>query len=135
MREGQADGEEQPQDTQEEKQTEAERGQAGAAASAAVHGHIHHHSLLSMAARFVKSNVVLLVALVAAGITCIFVPFDEAYADYFDWSTLACLFCTLAVVASFKNIRFFVWLADVIVRRCKNMCNITLALVFVTYFG
>ena len=135
MREGQAGGEEQPQDTREEKPTEAERGQAGAAASTAVHGQIHHHSLLSMAARFVKGNVVLLVALVAAGITCIFVPFDEAYADYFDWSTLACLFCTLAVVAAFKNIRFFVWLADVIVRRFKNMRNITLALVFVTFFG
>ena len=137
MREEHAGGEEetQPQDTQAEKQGETERGQAGAAESAAVHGQIHHHSLLSMAARFIKSNVVLLVALVAAGITCIFVPFDEAYADYFDWSTLACLFCTLAVVAAFKNIRFFVWLADVIVRRFKNMRNITLALVFVTFFG
>ncbi len=109
--------------------------QADAAESAAVYGRIRHHAVLTMAARLVKSNVVLLVALVAAGITCIFVPFDEAYADYFDWSTIACLFCTLAVVAAFKNIRFFVWLADVIVRRFKNMRNITLALVFVTFFG
>lgn len=125
----------QPQDTQAEKQGETERVQADAAPSAAVYGRIRHHAVLTMAARLVKSNVVLLVALVAAGITCIFVPFDEAYADYFDWSTLACLFCTLAVVAAFKNIRFFVWLADVIVRRFKNMRNITLALVFVTFFG
>ena len=137
MREEHAGGEEetQPQDTQAEKQGETERGQADAAESAAVYGRIRHHAVLTMAARLVKSNVVLLVALVAAGITCIFVPFDEAYADYFDWSTLACLFCTLAVVAAFKNIRFFVWLADVIVRRFKNMRNITLALVFVTFFG
>lgn len=137
MREEHAGGEEetQPQDTQAEKQGETERVQADAAESAAVYGRIRHHAVLTMAARLVKSNVVLLVALVAAGITCIFVPFDEAYADYFDWSTLACLFCTLAVVAAFKNIRFFVWLADVIVRRFKNMRNITLALVFVTFFG
>lgn len=85
--------------------------------------------------RTAKNNAVLLTALVAAGITCIFVPIDKEYAGYFDWRTLACLFCTLAVVAAFKNIRFFVWLADIIVRQFKNMRNITLALVFITYFG
>ena len=85
--------------------------------------------------RTAKNNAVLLTALVAAGITCIFVPIDKEYAGYFDWSTLACLFCTLAVVAAFKNIRFFVWLADIIVRQFRNMRNITLALVFITYFG
>ena len=87
------------------------------------------------ALHFFKSSVVLLVALAAAGITCIFVPVDREYLGYFDLQTLACLFCTLAVVAAFKNIRFFEWLADVIVRRFKNMRNIVLALVFVTYFG
>ena len=87
------------------------------------------------ALHFFKSSVVLLVALAAAGITCIFVPVDREYLSYFDLQTLACLFCTLAVVAAFKNIRFFEWLADVIVRRFKNMRNIVLALVFVTYFG
>ncbi len=84
---------------------------------------------------FFKSSVVPVVALAAAGITCFFVPFDREYLGYFDLQTLSCLFCTLAVVAAFKNIRFFVWLADIIVRRFKNMRNIVLALVFVTYFG
>lgn len=83
----------------------------------------------------VKSSVVLIVALVAAGITYFFVPFDGEYLGYFDLDTLACLFCTLAVVAAFKNIKFFEWLADIIVRRFKNMRNVVLALVFVTYFG
>lgn len=84
---------------------------------------------------FFKSSVVLFVALAAAGITCFFVPFDREYLGYFDLQTLSCLFCTLAVVAAFKNIRFFEWLADIIVRRFRNMRNIVLALVFVTYFG
>ena len=84
---------------------------------------------------YFKSSVVPVVALAAAGITCFFVPFDREYLGYFDLQTLSCLFCTLAVVAAFKNIRFFVWLADIIVRRFKNMRNIVLALVFVTYFG
>ena len=87
------------------------------------------------ALHILKSSVVLLVALAAAGITCIFVPPDAEYAGYFDLRTLACLFRTLAVVAALRNIRFFVWLADWIVRRFKNVRNIVLALVFVTYFG
>ena len=90
---------------------------------------------LHMAGHLAKNNVVLLVAVAAAAVTCFFVPFDAEYAGYFDWSTLTCLFSTLAVVAAFKNIRFFVWLADIIVRRFKNMRNIALALVFVTFFG
>ena len=90
---------------------------------------------LAAIAHVAKSSAVLIVALVAAAVTCFFVPFDKEYLGYFDLDTLACLFCTLAVVAAFKNIRFFVWLADVIVRRFKNMRNVVLALVFVTYFG
>lgn len=75
------------------------------------------------------------VALIAAAVTCFFVPFDKQYLDYFDFRTLACLFCTLAVVCAFKNIRFFRWLADVIVRRFKTVRGAVIALVFVTYFG
>lgn len=82
-----------------------------------------------------KSSAVLLVALAAAAVTCFFVPPDAEYLEYFDLQTLTCLFCTLAVVAAFKDIKFFEWLADAIVRRFKNMRNIVLALVFVTYFG
>lgn len=105
---------------------------AGAAAEAPL---TRRRRFALAAVHFFKSSVVLLVALAAAGITCIFVPVDREYLGYFDLQTLACLFCTLAVVAAFKNIRFFEWLADVIVRRFKNMRNIVLALVFVTYFG
>ena len=82
-----------------------------------------------------KNSAVLWIALAAAGITCIFVPIDRGYLDYFDLRTLSCLFCTLAVVGAFKNIKFFVWLADKIVRRFKSVRGVVLALVSVTYFG
>lgn len=62
-------------------------------------------------------------------------PPDGEYLSYFDLRTLSCLFCTLAVVAALKNIGFFVWTADIIVRKFKNVRNVILALVFVTYFG
>ena len=82
-----------------------------------------------------KSRIVLIVALVAAAVTCFFVPPDGGYADYFDLDTLSCLFCTLAVVSALKRRRFFEWLAAGIVTAFGNMRRVTFALVFVTYFG
>ena len=93
------------------------------------------HSVLHTAADFAKSHVVLLVAIAAAAVTCIFVPPDAAYADYFDLDTLSCLFCTLAVVSALKERHFFEWLAGKIVSAFGNMRRVTFALVFVTYFG
>ena len=83
----------------------------------------------------VKSHIVLLVAIVAAVVTCVFVPPDTAYIDYFDPDTLSCLFCTLLVVNALKQRHFFEWLAVKIVTAFGNMRRVTFALVFVTYFG
>lgn len=75
------------------------------------------------------------VAVAAALITMIFVPPDAKYAEYFDWKTLTCLFCVLAVVCAFKNINFFYVLARAIVRRFKTVRGCVLALVYVTFIG
>ncbi len=83
----------------------------------------------------VKKNVVFLIALFAATVTCFFVPPDAGYLKYFDLRTLTCLFCTLAVVCAFKNIYFFEALSRAIVKRFKNVRNAILALVFITYFA
>ncbi len=84
---------------------------------------------------YIRRNIVLTIAILLAIVTTFFVPIDREYIGYFDFGTLSCLFCTLAVVVALRNINFFVWLANVIVRKFKNMRNIVLALVFVTYFG
>ena len=83
----------------------------------------------------IKGHVVLIIAVIAAAITCFFVPPDGEYGGYFDLDTLSCLFCTLAVVSALKRRRFFEWLAVKIVTAFKNMRRVTFALVFVTYFG
>lgn len=84
---------------------------------------------------FVKKNVVMVVAMVAAVITCFLVPPDKAYLDYFDVKTLTCLFCVLAVVCALKNIHFFYILAKKIVRIFKNARLSVLALVYITFIG
>ena len=86
-------------------------------------------------AGFVKKNVVMVVALVAAAITCFFVPPDMAYLDYFVVKSLTCLFCVLAVVCALKNIHFFYILAKKIVRVFKNARMSILALVYITFIG
>ena len=59
------------------------------------------------AAAFLKKNAVMFTALAAAVISCFFVPPDDEYINYFDFKTLSCLFCVLAVVCALKNINFF----------------------------
>lgn len=77
----------------------------------------------------------MLIAMLAALITCFFVPPDKAYLDYFDLKTLTCLFCVLAVVCALKNINFFYMLAKKIVRVFSNARLSILALVYITFIG
>ena len=85
--------------------------------------------------KFIKKNMVLVIAVTLAFVTAFIVPPDKEYIGYFDFSTLGCLFGTLLVVEALSNIRFFEILARKIVTRFKNMRNIVFALVFITYFG
>ena len=84
---------------------------------------------------FAKKNAVMLIALLAAVVTCFIVPIDKAYLEYFDYKTLTCLFCVLAVVCALKNIRFFYMLARKIVQVFKNARMAVLGLVYITFIG
>ena len=94
-----------------------------------------YHFLTQRVKPFVKKNIVMVIALCAAAVTSIIVPPDRAYLDYFDFKTLTCLFCVLAVVCALKNIRFFYILARKIVQLCKNAKMSVLALVYITFIG
>lgn len=84
---------------------------------------------------FIKKNTVMVIALIAAALSCIAVPFDKEYIGYFDFKTLTCLFCVLAVVCALKNIRFFYTLAKKIVQKFKNARMSILVLVYITFIG
>lgn len=84
---------------------------------------------------FIKKNAVLCIAIIAAAITCLFVPPDAQYIAYFDFKTLSCLFATLAVVCALRNIRFFRILASKIVSVFKTARSAILALVYITFIG
>ncbi|MBE6962083.1 MAG: citrate transporter [Ruminococcaceae bacterium] len=96
---------------------------------------IPHIPLLHTVLDFFRKNTVMTVALCAALATTLAVPVDSQYAGYFDFKTLSCLFCVLAVVCALKNVRFFYILAERIVRCCKNARLSVLALVYITFIG
>ena len=91
--------------------------------------------VLRKAIRFLKKNVVMFVALIAAVVTCFFVPPDREYIEYFDTKTLSCLFITLAVVCALRNIKFFTILARKLVLLTGTLRTLFLMLVCITFLG
>lgn len=85
--------------------------------------------------KFIAQHSVLCIAAALAIVTSIIVPPDGEYVGYFDFKTLTCLFCTLAVICALKNIRFFTFLARKIVALTGNIKISVLALVYITFIG
>ncbi|MBR5322888.1 MAG: citrate transporter [Clostridia bacterium] len=84
---------------------------------------------------FIKKNAVMCIAFAAALLTSFIVPVDSEYKSYFDYKTLTCLYCVLAVVCALKNVRFFYMLARKVVQLFKNARMSVLALVYITFIG
>ena len=84
---------------------------------------------------FVSKNIVLVIAATLAFVSCLVVKPDAKYLGYFDFKTLSCLFCTLAVICALKNIRFFTITAKKIVTLTGNTRTLALALVYITFIG
>ena len=84
---------------------------------------------------FLKKNIVMEIALIAALVTSLLIPVDQDYLGYFDLKTLTCLFCTLAVVCALKDLNFFYILARKVVQLFKTARLCVLALVYITFIG
>ena len=82
---------------------------------------------------FLKTNFIFTVSVLAAIISCFFVPIDKGYLGYFDIDTIACITLLLIVIAGFSNIQFFEKIARMLVKKFKNTRSIIMCLIFVTY--
>lgn len=60
------------------------------------------------------------------------VPPDGAYLGYFDWKTIGCLFCVLAVASALRNAGVFDWAARTAIARFGSPRKLTMTLVLVT---
>ncbi len=99
------------------------------------HHHLHWQEAFFAVLHWLRKNIVLTIAMTAALVTSCIVPVDAQYLDYFDWKTLTCLFCVLAVVCALKNVKFFTILARKIVDSTGNLRVAVLALVYITFIG
>lgn len=81
---------------------------------------------------FIRKNIVLTIAFIAAVLTCFIVPPDDAYLAYVDVKTIACLFSILAVVGAMRNLGMFQYAARKIIHGFHDCRAAVCALVAVT---
>lgn len=96
---------------------------------------LQHLRWVESIVEFIRSHVVLTVALTLALLTSAIVTPDAEYFEYIEYKTLTCLFCTLAVICALKNISFFTVVARKIVNLTGNTRAAILALVYITFIG
>ena len=92
---------------------------------------------MSKVGNWLKRNFIFTIVVIIALISCIFVPINKGYINYFDGggNTLTCIWGILIIVAGLENIDFFHKVARFIVKKFKSTRSIVLTLVFITYIS
>ena len=83
---------------------------------------------------FVGREPVLIIAALAALITCFFVPPDSRYLSYLDFRTLSLLYCLMTVVNGLRRAGLFAHLAHALCEKATNLRAIALLLVCLCFF-
>ena len=84
---------------------------------------------------FVRREPVLLIAALAALVSCFFVSPDPVYLAYMDYRTLALLYCLMTVVAGLRQAGLFAHLAHSLCESVKSVRTIGLVLVLLCFFS
>ena len=84
---------------------------------------------------FVRREPVLMIALLAAAVSCLFVPPDALYLGYIDFRTLALLYALMTVVAGLRKAGVFAALAHTLCGRAKSTRSIGILLVCLCFFS
>ncbi|HKL94272.1 MAG TPA: SLC13 family permease [Clostridia bacterium] len=85
---------------------------------------------LNRSGLMMKKNVIVVVSVIAAVITCFFVPPDKEYLGYIQYKTIFCLLALMMLVVAIKNTKVFKILAVLVLKRVKNMRVLVTFLVF-----
>ncbi len=85
-------------------------------------------------ASFFKQEPVMVISVLAALISCFFVPPDAEYAAYFDFRTLALLYALMVVVAGLRKAGTFTVLAGTLCKQAKSVRTIGMTLVCLCFF-
>lgn len=83
---------------------------------------------------FVKKEIVLIISIVLAIISMLFVPLSERYIDYIDRRTLGLLFCLMTIMAGLNRLGLFKLLAEKLVHKVHTIRGVTVTLVLLCFF-
>lgn len=84
---------------------------------------------------FLMKEPVLLIAGLAAAISCFFVPPSMGYLAYFDWRTMVLLYTLMVAVACWREARFFRFLAGRLCRRSRGSRQLGVLLTVLCFFS
>ncbi len=83
---------------------------------------------------FLRQNLILVLAGLGAFISMAAVPPSAAYLDYLQPSTLAVLFCLMAVTGSLRESGIFTLLTEQMLRRFRTLRQLSAALILACFF-
>ena len=84
---------------------------------------------------FIKHELTLCIAFIAAIVSCCLVPPDAAYLGYVDLRTLALLYCLMVVVAGLRRAGVFAWLAHKLCAGAGDLRTIGFTLVLLSFLS
>ena len=84
---------------------------------------------------FLKQEPVLVIAALAAAVSCAFVPPDAEYLHYIDWRTLALLYCLMVVVSGLRKAGLFAHLAHGLCEKAGSVRTMGALLVGLSFFS
>jgi len=82
---------------------------------------------------FIKKELVLCISLLLALVSMIFVPVDNNYISYIDFNTLTILLSLMLVVAGLRNLGFFSMIGTWMLKRTRNVRNLSMVLVLLCF--
>ena len=85
--------------------------------------------------KFIKKEVVLVIAISLAIISAIIVPPSKKYMDYIDFRTLAILFCLMTVTAGLKRQEVFEKMGQFLLLKTRNLFQLILVLIMLCFFS
>ncbi len=91
-------------------------------------------NILTKVIKFLKTEIVLTISIVAAIASAFFVPPSVEYFSYIDYKVLLCLFCLMVVVSGFKKVQVFEAAANLVVKKSRNLRQLSFGIIALTYF-
>lgn len=87
------------------------------------------------AVSFIKGDIVLVVSICLAVVSCVLVPPSIQYIEYIDFRTLILLFCLMLIIGGLRELNFFQFIGNWILNHAKSRRAILIMLVFLCFIS